>query len=260
MSQEKKWKRGDIGPDGRVFLKYQKSCKNGERWVTAKNIEEINKKSAEQARARYEKNKEKENERNRLWRLNNKEYEKQRHRVYSDQNKEKIREKERKRYEKNKEKVAEKNAKWRKSNPEKVREFNRKYAQKKPRKIAEFARRTYQKNKEKILEKAKLWKKENPEKARQVTLRAKLRKTLKKYNATSYDLWLDSIFSPQKTIASILSLTPDEGQTLAELIHELSGYPMELCEQIANPPEPEQEPQPEMLDNSPPPVILPDLF
>lgn len=30
----KRWKRGDIGPDGRVFWGYHKSCKNREFWVS----------------------------------------------------------------------------------------------------------------------------------------------------------------------------------------------------------------------------------
>ena len=34
MNTERRWKRGDIGPDGRVFYRYNKGYKNGERWVT----------------------------------------------------------------------------------------------------------------------------------------------------------------------------------------------------------------------------------
>ena len=37
--EAKKWKRGDIGPDGRVFLNYSKKCKNGEYWVTVDSFE-----------------------------------------------------------------------------------------------------------------------------------------------------------------------------------------------------------------------------
>lgn len=40
----------------------------------------------------------------------------------------------------------------------------------------------------------------------------------------------------EKIASEIANLQPDPGQTLAELIHELSGYAMDVCEQIANPP------------------------
>lgn len=40
MSEEpKKRKRGDIGPDGRVFWAYGKSYKNGEQWITRDRFE-----------------------------------------------------------------------------------------------------------------------------------------------------------------------------------------------------------------------------
>lgn len=34
-----KLKSGDIGPDGRVFWRYQRNCKNGEHWVTPAQYE-----------------------------------------------------------------------------------------------------------------------------------------------------------------------------------------------------------------------------
>jgi hypothetical protein len=58
---------------------------------------------------------------------------------------------------------------------------------------------------------------------------------------------------PEKTFESIANLQPDPGQTLAELIHELSGYAMEVCEQIANPPVIEDAPLAQ-------PTPQPDLF
>jgi hypothetical protein len=38
-TETKRWKRGDIGPDGRVFWSYNKTCKNGEHWVTGDKFE-----------------------------------------------------------------------------------------------------------------------------------------------------------------------------------------------------------------------------
>jgi hypothetical protein len=152
MSEEKKWKRGDIGPDGRVFWRYGKQYRNGEQWIDADRFQQL-----------YEK----------------------------------------------------------------VAEVGRRYKQENRENVAERVRRTRAK---------KIFRKSSPK--------------------TIFDFY-KSLRIPIQTFAAIFSLTPDEGQTLAELIHELSGYPMELCEQIANPPEPEPEPTPEP---QPPPVILPDLF
>lgn len=40
-SQNNHWKRGDIGSDGRVFLNYNKKCRNGERWVSKEYYESL---------------------------------------------------------------------------------------------------------------------------------------------------------------------------------------------------------------------------
>jgi len=167
MSTEKKWKRGDIGPDGRVFWEYDKSSKNGEYWINADKFKQLR---------------------------------------------------------------------------EKVLEAKRHYRQENREKLAEAKRRYDQKNREKLAERDR---------------RIKLKKTLQKSTPKTLHQFYASLKQPRTTLAAIFSLTPDEGQTLAELIHELSGYPMELCEQIANPPEPEPEPIPEP---QPALKILPDLF
>ena len=72
-------------------------------------------------------------------------------------------------------------------------------------------------------------------------------------DGSSYDCWIKSLKLPSKTFAAIANLQPDPGQTLTELIHELSGYAMEVCEQIANP---------LILEGSPAltPPAAPDLF
>jgi hypothetical protein len=167
MSAEKKWKQGDIGPDGRVFWNYRKDCKNGQYWVSADIFQQFRAKELEAKRRHYQENREK---------------------------------------------------------------------------LAEYRRRHYQENREKVAES---------------TRRIGLKKTLQKSTPKTLQQFYASLTQPRQAFAAIFSLAPDEGQTLAELIHELSGYPMELCEQIANPPEPEPEPTPE-----PQPAfkILPDLF
>ncbi len=157
-AKPRKWKRGDVGPDGRVFLEYRKSCLNGERWQSPEKFAET---------------REKEKEERRLHRLN------------------------------------------------------------------------------------------NPEKEKENKRRHNAKCSFKKQNGSSYEAWVKSVWGMPKTAAAIDALTPDPGQTLAELIHELSGYPMETCEQIATPPAFEPEPEPEILDNLPPIANLPpapDLF
>ena len=69
----------------------------------------------------------------------------------------------------------------------------------------------------------------------------------------SFTAWLASLTTSSRVFAAIANLTPDPGQTLAQLIHELSGYAMDVCEQIANPP---------ILEGSPAltPPAAPDLF
>ena len=85
-------------------------------------------------------------------------------------------------------------------------------------------------------------------------LRSSLRCRFYNMNGDSYRVWVSSKTKRMEKLASeIANLTPEEGQTLTELIHELSGYAMEVCEQIANPPVIE-DPQPAQ------PTPQPDLF
>jgi hypothetical protein len=199
MNTEKKWKRGDIGPDGRVFWAYDKTRKNGERWIDADRFQQLYEKMAEAGRH------------------------------------------------------------YRQENREKLAERDRRYKQGNREKVEETKRRHYQENREKLLERHRHYSQENREKVVEVKRRYKLKKTLQKSTPKTLQEFYDSLYRPSRVITVIFSLTPDEGQTLAELIHELSGYPMELCEQIANPPEPEPETEP-IPEPQPPPVILPDLF
>jgi len=199
MNTEKKWKRGDIGPDGRVFWAYGNKYRNGERWIDADGFQQLHENRKEQSRR------------------------------YIQENREKVTEVKRRYHQKNREKAAE-------ARRRRIHENREKYS--------DASRRDYQENREKYIE---------------ATRRYRLKKTLKK--STPKTLHQFYALSPQiqRILAAIFSLTPDEGQTLAELIHELSGYPMELCEQIANPSEPEPEPQP-TPEPQPALKILPDLF
>lgn len=49
----RRWKRGDVGPDGRVFLNYATGYRNGEYWVSAERFELCNKRKAERDRKYY---------------------------------------------------------------------------------------------------------------------------------------------------------------------------------------------------------------
>jgi hypothetical protein len=133
----------------------------------------------------------------------------------------------------------------------------RRWHQENREKAAEDRRRYRQENREKIAEDRRRYRQENREKVAEVKRRRNLKITLQKSTPKTLQEFYDSLYRPSRVITAIFSLTPDEGQTLAELIRELSGYPMDLCEQIANPPEPEPEPIPEP---QPALKILPDLF
>jgi hypothetical protein len=197
MSEEKKWKRGDIGPDGRVFWKYDKRLANVEQWVDIDRFRQLLQKRKEI------------------------------------------------------------DCRYRQKNHGKVTQTKRRYRQENREKVKHGDLRYKQENREKVLQNARIHYQENREKITAGLRRIGLKKTLQKASPKTLQEFYNSLSKPYHTLAAILSLTPDEGQTLAELIHELSGYPMGLCEQIANPPEPEPEPTPEP---KPPPVILPDLF
>jgi Mg/Co/Ni transporter MgtE len=199
MSTEKKWKRGDIGPDGMVFWQYGEQYQNGERWIDADKYKQLYEKKIEQLR------------------------------------------------------------RWNQENREKAAEDKRRYRQENREKLAEAARRYQQENREKLAEAKRRWQQENRENILESLRRKNLKKRLQKSSPKTISEFYASLTQPHQTIAAILALTPDEGQTLAQLIHELSGYPMELCEQIANPPEPEPETEP-TPEPQPKPAILPDLF
>lgn len=183
MNEEpKKWKKGDIGPDGRVFWSYGKKYRNSERWMT---LEQYTKE----------------------------------HKRHMDNNR-----------------------RWREKNVQKLKEQKQRH---------------YLRHSEDHKARLYGWREKNPDRFKEQRRRQYLKKSLSNYNGVSYEAWLQSLPKPHCTLAAIDALTPAPGQTLAELIHELSGYPMETCEMIANPPEPEK------LDNPPEPPTLaggPDLF
>jgi hypothetical protein len=147
----------------------------------------------------------------------------ERQRRYFEANKEKLVETQRQYYEANKEKLIERSCQYREANKEK---------------LAKKKRRYYEANKEKLVE----------------TQRRKNRKIqFAKEDGSSFQAWLASLTQSHQTFEAIANLTPNEGQTLAELIHELSGYAMDVCEQIANPPVAEEAPPAQ-------PTPQPDLF
>jgi hypothetical protein len=140
--------------------------------------------------------------------------------------------------EEKKARMAEANRRYREANREKDLERKRRYAESNKEKVAELKRRYHEANKEK-----------NSELGR----RRHRRKVFAKEDGSSYQAWLASLKNPAAVIIAIVNLTPNHGQTLAELIHELSGYAMDVCEQIANPP---------VIEDAPPaqPEPQPDLF
>lgn len=118
--------------------------------------------------------------------------------------------------EERKARLLEQKRRWREANKEANKE-----------KEAERQRRFYEVNKEKVAEQKR---------------RFYRRKGFARENGSSFEAWVSSVRKPALVFESIANLTPDPGQTLAELIRELSGYAMEVCEQIANPPVIEDSP------------------
>ena len=118
---------------------------------------------------------------------------------------------------------------------------------------AEINRRYYEANKEALAEIKRRYREANKERFAERERRSKRRYGFAKENGSSFPAWLANLPQPTKVFASIANLTPDPGQTLAQLIHELSGYAMEVCEQIANPPVTEDSP-------ALTPPAAPDLF
>lgn len=73
-----KHKRGDVRIDGKVFYKYQKGCKCGERWVTQKQFDKYKKQANSYGTTQYHENTDVWKARNKTWRDGNKEYNSQR--------------------------------------------------------------------------------------------------------------------------------------------------------------------------------------
>jgi hypothetical protein len=200
----------------------------------------------EEKRARYldyqrkyrEANKEKVNEQKRQCEKANKEKYAERRRKYRAANKEKVAQQRSQQYHANKEKMAERNLQYRKANKDRMAEVNRKWREA---------------NKEKISERGRQHRKANKEKHSELSRRRHRKKVFAKEDGLSYQAWLASLNNPASVIIAIANLQPDPGQTLAQLIHELSGYAMEVCEQIANPPVIEDAPTAQ-------PIPQPDLF
>jgi len=85
-----KHNRGDIREDGKVFFKYQKGCKNGERWVTQEQFCKYKKQANQYGTLKYHENKETWKARHKIWRSKNLESARERSRKWSKENSEKI--------------------------------------------------------------------------------------------------------------------------------------------------------------------------
>lgn len=70
MESKIKLKRWDSRPDGKVFWKYNKNCKNGERWLTLEQALIEQKKDSESAIKLYHRNSENINKKRRAMRKN----------------------------------------------------------------------------------------------------------------------------------------------------------------------------------------------
>ena len=138
----------------------------------------------------------------------------------------------------NKEKIAERKRLCRQANKEKWAERDRRYREANKETMAKRKSQHYKTNKDKLSEKGS-------------RINRKIR--FAKEDGSSFQAWLASLYNPNKVFQAIANLQPDPGQTLAELIHQLSGYAMEVCEQIANP-KVIEDPQPAQ------PTPQPDLF
>ncbi len=135
---------------------------------------------------------------------------------------------------------------------------------------AENRRRYYESNKDKVAKRVALYRESNRdksvnrdrmyyesnrEKRTEQHRRYRRKAGFFKEDGLSFQSWIASLPSTgcSQIFEAIANLQPDPGQTLAQLIHELSGYAMEVCEQIANPP---------VIEDAPPaqPTPQPDLF
>jgi hypothetical protein len=177
----------------------------------------------------------------------------ERNRQYYEANKEKVAEVNRQYYEANKEKVAETKRQYREANKEKLAETTRQYREANKEKLVETTRQYREAHKEKLAEAKRQYREANKEKVAETKRRAARRRSFEKEDGSSFQAWIASLTKPNKAFPVIANLTPDPNQTLAQLIHKLSGYAMDVCEQIANPP---------AIEDSPAltPLPDPDLF
>ena len=177
----------------------------------------------------------------------------ERSRQYREANKEAVTEQKRRWREANKEAAAEKNRLYREANKETVAEQDRRYREANKEAVAERKRRYREANKETLAEYQRRYHEANKEAVTERERRRTRRSAFAKENGSSFPAWQASLAQPAKVFKAIANLQPDPGQTLTELIHELSGYAMEVCEQIANP---------LILEGSPAltPPAAPDLF
>lgn len=138
QEEPKKWKRGDIGPDGLIFWSYHKDAKNGQQWYSDEKFKEVKarvkaykqtpkykEKEAARARDSYKNNPNKFRERIRQWREK-----------HPDLAREKGRENDRRRCEMNPGLKAKEAREWREKNPEKAREMVRKSKQRQKQQAA----------------------------------------------------------------------------------------------------------------------------
>ena len=132
-------------------------------------------------------------------------------------------------------------------------ERNRQYREANKERVAEQERRYRETNKEALTEQRRQYCEANKEAMAERRRRCHRRNGFSKEDGSSLRAWSASLHNRGKIFAAIANLTPDPGQTLAQLIHKLSGYAMDVCEQIANPP---------ILEGSPAltPPAAPDLF
>ena len=185
-------------------------------------------------------------------------------RKYREVNKARKDEQQRLRYETKKVEILEQKRQYRQANKEKISEKNHERYKANKENYSEQKRKYREANREKVLEKDRKYQKANKDKRLQYRIskkhaiaeqdrRKNRRRSFAKEDGSSFALWHESLVKPWCTFAAIAKLTPDPGQTLAQLIHELSGYSMDVCEQIANP---------TVIEDSPAltPPAAPDLF
>ena len=174
-------------------------------------------------------------------------------RQYYEANKEAVTEQKRQYREANKEAVTERHRRYYEANKEAKVERNRQYREANKEAVAEKRRQYYEANKEAVTEKRRQYYEANKEAVTEKRRQRTRRNGFAKEDGSSFRAWLASLAQSHKTFEAIANFQPDPGQTLAELIHKLSGYAMDVCEQIANPP---------ILEGSPAltPPAAPDLF